>query len=80
MNTQITNDELKSKLDALELKLDSLRESLEIVLENQERILEEQTRTNDHVEFVESVYETVKKPFYRVMTLIHGKAIQPKDT
>jgi hypothetical protein len=78
MNTQIRNDQLSSKLDALEGKMNTLQILLHEVLQNQEKILEEQQRTNGHVEFVESVYETVKKPFYRAMTMIHGKTIQPE--
>ena len=41
-----------------------------------ENILEEQVRSNkkldDHIDFIDSVYDNVKKPFSRILSIYNG--------
>lgn len=76
----MSNDKITNRLDELEIKINSLEEMLKNVLNNQIKILAIQQKTNDHVDFVESVYEAIKQPFYKAMTIVNGKSICPKTT
>ena len=57
------NKELKNKIDTMNDKLDKLLELFEIQSTDCKKM-------SEHIDFVETVYERVKHPFYYIMNAV----------
>lgn len=57
------NEELKNKVDTMNDKIDKLLELFEIQSTDCKKM-------SEHIDFVETVYESVKHPFYYIMNAV----------
>jgi hypothetical protein len=62
------NDFLKKKLLDLESQFKTMEQKMDRILELLEKDCKKMT---DHIDFVENVYDNVKKPFYYVMDKVN---------
>lgn len=57
----------------------SILRDIQSRLDNIELILEEQKQSSrkmdEHIEFIDSVYDTVKKPFCKALSLYNGQTV-----
>ena len=67
----ISIEELKEKIEALEQTVILMNQKIERLLELMEKDCKKMT---DHIDFVESVYESVKTPFTFIMDSVNRVA------
>lgn len=63
------NDFLKKKLLDLESQFKTMEQKMDKILELLEKDCK---KMSDHIDFVENVYDNVKKPFYYVMDKVNN--------
>lgn len=66
-------------LEILE-KLNKIEEKLEIIQTDINNIKKSTLNMDTHISFVETVYDTVKNPFYYIMNKIQPIQIKDKNT
>jgi len=69
---------LATKLESIDQKLDKMDKNgqrLQVIEDRLQFVQDSGTRMNNHISFVESVYDTVKYPFFYIMN-----KIQPINT
>lgn len=69
------DDRLERKLDSILVRLSKIESSLERVERDILDVKQGISKMGGHIEFVEDVYERVKRPLYKVMSYVSGKAI-----
>ena len=61
----------------------SVLKNIETRLENIENILNETKISNqkmdDHIDFIDGVYDTVRKPFSKILSICTNSAVEIKD-
>ncbi len=64
----ITNEEIMDILLRIESRLDKIET---IIQENKEAA----NKMSDHIDFIDNVYDNVKKPFCRILSIYNGGKI-----
>jgi hypothetical protein len=64
--------ELNNKIDNLNIDIQILDKKLNIIISNMEKISKNTKRMDSHITFVESIYETVKIPFYYLINKVNN--------
>lgn len=65
----MSNDEILNYLKRIETRL----ENIENILNTQERSVK---KMSDHIDFVDMVYDNVKKPFCRILSAYNGGTVK----
>jgi len=61
---------ISEKIDALSIKVDDLSIKVDKLSDSLHHVSEHTSKMSDHVDFVDKVYESVKTPFHRALSMI----------
>lgn len=64
----------------LQERLQRIEDVLMVIHRDMQDIKSRLHKMEGHVDFVEDVYDRVKKPFYKVMSLVSRRAIEPPSS
>lgn len=74
-----SKDTLLLRLERLEKQIEKILLMQQKFLEQQETVLESNTKLDNHINFVESVYDICKKPFAYILTYYYGNNGVPSN-
>ena len=73
MTTTTTLDELKEMMIILNKNMEKNNEKLDIICKKLDgEIMEECKKMTSHIDFVEEIYDNVKKPFHYLCDTVNG--------
>ena len=78
LNTRI--DDLEGKLDTLEKTTNSILDEIRILAQRFEGVEKSATNIDEHIGFVNDVYDSVKTPFHKAMGMISWRASEERRT
>lgn len=72
------HSDILQKLESIDNLLEKMGEKLEKIERSITELKGDTTKMNEHIEFVETVYDVVKKPFRKVLSIYYGNEIEQK--